>query len=319
MLAAGESGTGRVVAEPLTDLTVRMDPELVPVYLAPRPGMRTISPGAKVGHRDFAVKSPDSGREVPVRVYEPESPRPGAPSMLYVHGGGFAAGTPAQFDPICDFYVHELGCVVVSPDYRLAPEHPFPAAVEDCHDVFRWLVAAQEELGIGSGAPAVVGISAGAAIAAGLALLARDRGGPRASLLLLNSPCLDDRHLTRSSHEIADPRAWNRDASAASWRSYVGPGADEVSPYAAPARAEDLTGLPPTYLSTGELEVSRDETIEFAQRLSAAGIPAELHVYPGCYHGFEVKDPGAGVSAASLAGQIRALRGAFRAHEATGR
>lgn len=290
-------------------LITRLDPDLVDMYTHPRPGMRTIlkSP-PKVLREDRTVRF--GGQRVPVRVYRPVDGPSAAPAVLYVHGGGFVAGTPTQFDPLCDYYTHELGCVVVSPDYRLAPRHPYPAAVTDSFTALRWLAASAAELGVDAAKLAIAGTSAGGAIAAGLALLARDRGGPRARLVVLHSPCLDDRHETASSREITDRGTWNRDASVLSWRSYLG-GSSTVEPYAAPARATDLSGLPATFLSIGQLEVARDETVEYARRLAEAGVPTELHVYPGAPHGFEVKAPHADVSQQSLRAQLRALRLAF--------
>ncbi|GAB3887108.1 hypothetical protein GCM10029964_052550 [Kibdelosporangium lantanae] len=287
----------------------RLDPDLVDMYTRPRSGMRTIlTTPPKVLREDRTIRF--DGQRVPVRVYRPVDVRATAPAILYVHGGGFVAGTPAQFDPLCDYYTHELGCVVVSPDYRLAPHHPYPAAVEDSYTALRWLAGSAAELGVDGDRLAIAGTSAGGAIAAGLALLARDRGGPRTRLVVLHSPCLDDRHRSASSREITDPGTWNRTASITSWRSYLGR-VSTVEPYAAPARASDLSGLPDTYLSTGQLEVARDETVDYARRLAEAGVPTELHVYPGAPHGFEVKAPGADVSQQSLRAQLRALRLAF--------
>jgi acetyl esterase len=293
----------------VADLDRQLDPELLAMYTHPRPGMRTIlTTKPKVIREDRTVRF--DGARVPVRTYRRTDAPADAPAMLYIHGGGFVAGSPVQFDPLCDYYAHELGCVVVSPAYRLAPAHPYPAAIQDAYTALRWLAGSAGEIGADAKRLAIVGTSAGGAIAAGLALLARDRSGPAVKLVMLHSPCLDDRHETASSHQITHAGIWNRTASQASWQHYLG-NSRKVEPYAAPARATDLSGLPATYLSVGQLEVGRDETIEYARRLSEAGVPTELHLYPGAPHGFEVKAPEAGVSQASLRAQLLALRHAF--------
>jgi acetyl esterase len=294
------------------DLEPLLDPELRPAFLAPRTGVRDIlgrPPG--VTHRTAQVPGDRTEPPVPVRVYRPAAPATAAGAVLYVHGGGFVAGSPEQFDPLCDYYSHVLGCVVVAPAYRLAPHHPHPAAVTDVYRTLCWLVGAAAGFGAAGDRLALVGTSAGGAIAASVALLARDRGGPAIAQVSLQSPCLDDRHETPSSRQITDPRTWHRAASVHSWQLYLGDHRPGPDGYAVPARAADLAALPPTHLSVGQLEVGRDETVDHARRLTAAGVPTELHVYPAATHGFELKAPQAAVSRASLATQVAVLRQAI--------
>src|SRR5581483_950120 len=166
---------------------------------------------------------------------------------------------------------------------------PHPAPVEDCYAGLVWTVQHAGELGIDPARLVIGGASAGGGLAAATALLSRDRGGPRALLQLLVYPMLDDRNTTRSSHEIVDVGIWDRATNVGGWRALLGEaaGGDTVSHYAAPARASDLSNLPPAVIYVGTADLFRDEDIDYAQRLIHAGVPAELHVYPGAYHGFE--------------------------------
>ncbi|MCX5208589.1 alpha/beta hydrolase [Kitasatospora sp. NBC_00240] len=302
----------------MQDITRRLDPELLGGFVSPVSGMAALRPGAAAPEReDLVVRDPlDPGAPpVPVRIYRPTTPAPERPAVLFVHGGGFTAGERLEwFDPLCDLYAEGSGAVVVSVGYRLAPRHPYPAARQDCLTALNWLRLNGERLAVDGLRVAVAGSSSGAAIAAGLTLALRDRGGPLPSLLLLHAPVLDDRHTTASSRLALDPRTWNRTASLAGWGAYLHPlppGHPDVPAHAAPARAEDLSGLPPVYLSVGDLELSRDEVIEFGLRLARAGVPLELHVFPGAYHGFDIKDPQAAASRHSLATQVDALRRAL--------
>ncbi|MFJ9775181.1 alpha/beta hydrolase [Kitasatospora sp. NPDC101157] len=308
----------------MEDLSPRLDRELLAGYVTPVPGMSPLRPdGAGPERRDLVAHDPQDPQAPPVRVraYLPggpcvPAPRPGRPVVVFVHGGGFTAGERLEwFDPLCDLYAEGAGALVVSVGYRLAPQHPYPAAQQDCRTVLRWLRRHGAELGADGANIALAGSSSGAAVAAGLTLALRDAGEALPGLLLLHAPVLDDRHTTPSSLLILDGRTWSRAASLAGWGAYLHPlrpGHPDVPPYAAPARAEQLAGLPPVYLGVGDLELGRDEVIGFGLRLSQAGVPLELHVFPGAYHGFDIKDPQAGVSRHSLATQVDALRRALR-------
>jgi acetyl esterase/lipase len=201
----------------------------------------------------------------------------------------------------------------VSVEYRLAPEHPFPAGVEDCYAALSWTAANAAALGVDARRIAVAGQSAGGGLAAATALLARDRGGPALCFQLLEIPELDDRLDTPSMLAFDDTPLWNRPSAVWSWKHYLGPDhGGEVSPYAAPARAQDVSGLPPAYVSTMELDPLRDEGILYALRMLQAGVPVELHSYPGTFHGSALI-PAAAVSQRNAREVLDALRRAIAA------
>ena len=236
---------------------------------------------------DVLVPGPEGAPDVMVRLYRPAGLEPGAPALYHVHGGGMVLGSVEMNDLSCAVQADRARALVASVEYRLAPEHPFPAPLEDCYAGLQWLSSSADELGIDARRIAIGGASAGGGLAAGLALLARDRGGPPICFQMLVYPMLDDRNITASSHAIHDPRIWNRQANLAGWNAYLGghAGADDVSYHAAPARAEDLSGLPPAYINVGDLDLFLDEDVDYACRLMAGGVPVELHVYPGAFHG----------------------------------
>lgn len=230
--------------------------------------------------------------ELKVKIYEAvERATSPLPALLWIHGGGYVLGDPDIDDGLCEQFVLNANCVVVSVDYRLAPQNPYPAALEDCYAALKWMVSQAEELKIDTARIAIAGASAGGGLTAALALLARDRGGPKIAFQMPLYPMIDDRNITPSSYEINKenfPKLWNREQNRLAWSLYLGDTAkDEVPPYAAPARARDLTGLPPAYTCIGVLDLFRDETIEYVNRLAQADVPVEFHLYPGCFHGFE--------------------------------
>ncbi len=237
--------------------------------------------------RAVAVTDHTTDAGVLVRVFTPPGVGPAAPLLYGIHGGGQVLGSLAESDTEFREMAVAIGCVVASPEYRLAPEHPFPAAIDDCYEGLVWVVGAAEELGVDPGRVAVGGGSAGGGLAAALALVARDRGGPAIAFQWLIFPMLDDRGVSESSHIDLDPRTWTRADDRNAWRAVLGEafGTDDVSPYAAPARATDLRGLPPAYIAVGDLDLYLDEDVDYALRLGRAGVPAELHVYPGALHG----------------------------------
>lgn len=192
-------------------------------------------------------------------------------------------GQPSGDDALCESFVIAANCVVVSPDYRLAPEHPYPAAVEDSFAALVWLADPGNDLQIDGARIAVGGASAGGGLAAALALMARDKGGPALCFQLPLYPMLDDRNITPSSYEVTHPAVWNRANNLAAWEMYLGgpAGGADTSPYAAPGRADQLAGLPPAYTCVGQLDPFRDETIDYVARLAQAGVEVEFHLYPG--------------------------------------
>jgi acetyl esterase/lipase len=227
----------------------------------------------------------DGGPAVPVRVWRPEAGEVLRPGLLYVHGGGFVAGSIETEQAPAAELARELGIVVASVEYRLAPEHPYPAALEDCAAALDWLHAAAPELGVDPSRVGVYGQSAGGGLAAALALFVRDHGGPAVCFQFLGMPELDDRLDTPSMRSFVDTPMWNRPSAELSWRYYLGDRPEPVPAYAAPARATDLSGLPPAYVTAMQYDPLRDEAIDYAARLLRAGVPAELHVFPGQFHG----------------------------------
>jgi acetyl esterase/lipase len=251
--------------------------------------------------------------DVSVRIYHPTD-RPGLlPGFLWIHGGGYVLGAVETTDYQVQNIVNEVGCVAVSVEYRLAPEHPFPSATEDCYAALKWFHAHAEELGVDPARIAIGGASAGGGLAAGLALLVRDRGEVPIIFHLLIYPMIDDRNATPSSHAITDLRTWNRTSNHNGWAAYLGrePGGADVSPYAAASRATDLAGLPPAHIGIGTCDLFLDENIEYAQRLLQAGVATELHVYPGAFHGSENMVPAASLSRRMIADRLQALKRAL--------
>ena len=240
-----------------------------------------------VRKEDRSVPGPEGAPEVPVRLYRPsDAPAGPLPCVVELHGGGFLFGDIEMMDPWCQQVAAQAKALVVAVEYRLAPEHPFPAGIEDCYAALCWTAANASELGIDPERIAIAGQSAGGGLAAGTALMARDRGGPSLCFQLLEIPELDDRLDTPSMLAFTDTPLWNRPNAVWSWKHYLGADHEgEVSPYAAPARAKDLSGLPPAYVSTMEFDPLRDEGITYALRMLQAGVSVELHSYAGTFHG----------------------------------
>jgi len=237
--------------------------------------------------RDLPLDDFDSPASV--RVYRPTGAEGRLPGLLHIHGGGFVLGSVDVEHQVCADLARVLGAVVVSVEYRLAPEHPYPAGLEDCYAGLRLLAARPD---VDPGRVAVHGQSAGGGLAAGVALLARDRGGPALCFQSLDVPVLDDRLETTSMRSAGPWLMWSPSQAATSWKLYLdGRPADQ---YAAPSRAEDLAGLPPAYVVTCELDPLRDEGNEYAARLMTAGVPVELHCWPGTFHGVQLV-PDAGI------------------------
>jgi acetyl esterase/lipase len=223
---------------------------------------------------------------VQVRVHRPRDVTGPLPCIYSIHGGGYILGTTLMDDPRFDDWVPRFGCVGISVEYRLAPETPYPGPLEDCYAGLRWTYEHADELGIDRDRIGVSGGSAGGGLAAALALLARDRNEIPVAFQLLEAPMLDDRQVTSSSRLDGLP-IWTREANRFGWQSYLGDlyGTDAVPAYAAPARADDLSGLPPALVVVGGADGFRDEAAEYALRMNQAGVRAELHVFPGAPHG----------------------------------
>ncbi len=231
------------------------------------------------------VPGPVGAPDVAVRVFSPSDAIAPLPAIIYLHGGGFVVGSVDVEHGAAVALATALGVTVVSVEYRLAPEHPFPAGIEDCYAALVWMHASAVELGIDVERIAVVGRSAGGGLAAALALLTRDRNGPALCFQCLGMPELDDRLETASMRAFVDTPMWSRPQAERSWQYYLGDDRSDVSPYAAPSRATDLSGLPPAYICTNEYDPLRDEGILYGLRLLEAGVHVELHSLPGTFHG----------------------------------
>ncbi len=259
---------------------------------------------------DHHVAAAD-GHQILVRTYRPPSPTDAA--LFWIHGGGLVLGDVAMDDAHCAGIAEQLNIVVASVEYRLAPEFPYPTPLDDCTTGFEWFVGAHEQFGVDPHRVALGGGSAGGGLAAGLALRLRDRGAAQPCFQLLRYPMIDDRNETPSSHAVTDTRAWNRPANLTGWTAYLGDrrGTADVAAEAAPARADDLTGLPPAIITVGGLDMFLDEDIAYASAMLAAGVDVELHVYPESFHGSDTMVPHADASQRWRRDELAALRRAL--------
>ena len=265
---------------------------------------------AAVDSRTHVAPGPDAAPDLALLSYRPKDADGALPCIFHIHGGGYVGGSAASLAPIHRAMVLDLRCMLVSIDYRLAPETPFPGAIEDCYAGLRWLFDQADALGVDLRRIGVMGESAGGGLAAALALLVRDRGDLSLAFQQLIYPMLDDRTcVARDPHPFAGEFIWTQQSNAFGWAALLGhaPGSDDVSPYAAAARATDLSGLPSTFVSCGALDLFLEEDIDYARRLTRAGVPTELHVYPGAYHGFTIA-PAAAVAQQARRDNLEALR-----------
>jgi acetyl esterase/lipase len=259
-------------------------------------GLAAIPLSDGVSREDHTVPGPPGAPDVIVRVHVPAGLKAPAPCLYSIHGGGYVIGDRSMDDLRFDRSCPKLGFVGVSVEYRLAPETAYPGPLEDCYAGLRWVHEHADDLGVDRSRIGIGGASAGGGLAAALALLCRDRGEIPVSFQMLAYPMIDDRQVTESSRW--DVPIWSPDNNTFGWRSYLGDlyGREDVPYTAAPARAEDLEGLPPALIFVGTLDGFCDEDVLYAMRLYQAGVPTELHVYPGAPHGFDGLAPGAGVS-----------------------
>ncbi|GII92910.1 alpha/beta hydrolase [Sinosporangium siamense] len=264
-------------------------------------------PSATMMVRDDIAKA-GRNSEVPVRLYYGAKRDGPHPCLIYLHGGGFVLGGLDSEDAAAREIAQDVGCVVVSVDYRLAPEHPFPAALDDLRTVLDWVVERREDLKIDPSRIAVGGESAGACLAAAATLRARDEGGPAICFQYLGIPPLDDRLQSGSMTTLAFAPGWTRTNATWSWRHYLGGHSPDDSGYAVPARARSLRNLPPAYVAICEIDPLRDEGLEYARRLLASGVSTELVVYPGTFHGSSLIAPSAWVSRRMHRTKVEALR-----------
>lgn len=315
------------------------DPELVPILEAVRqampslsaetlplarqqsadgfPGMEPVdlTAGGAVRVEERQVPGPEGDPDITLLILSPAVDGPPRSAVYHTHGGGMVIGNRRLGVEMFLEQVAAGNAVVVSVEYRLAPEHPDPAPVEDCYAGLVWTAKNAAELGIDPERIMIAGASAGGGLAAGTALLARDRAFPKLSHQILICPMLDDRFETHSSRMLDDEGVWDREANLFGWTALLGErrGGPDVSPYAAPARATDLTGLPRTYIDTGSAETFRDETLTYARRLSEAGVSVDLHMWGGGFHGFDLMAGHTALSRASVATREEFIRRALEA------
>lgn len=297
-----------------------MSPGLTPddiVTLRQSPGLDLLSAADLTSDgyfevEDRTVPGPEGAPDISLLICRPVAPRTAGPLpvVYHVHGGGMIIGTNRVGVDGPLRWARELDAVVVSVEYRLAPEHPHPAPVEDVYAGLLWTAEHAGELGADADRVLIAGASAGGGLCAALALLARDRKGPRLIGQMLLCPMLDDRNDTPSAHQMTGVGVWDRTANDTGWSALLGEGrgGPDVSPYAAAARETDLSGLPPAFLDVGSAETFRDEVVTYASRIWQAGGVAELHVWPGGFHGFDSFAPQAAVSRAARAAQLDWIR-----------
>ena len=272
-----------------------------------------LSRGGAVELEERQIPGPEGAPDISVLILRPTRGTGPWPGVYHTHGGGMVLGTNRTGAEEMAIWAEEVGVVAVSVEYRLAPEHPHPAPVEDCYAGLVWTAKHAGELGIDPSRLAIAGASAGGGLAAGTALMARDRGGPPLSHQILMCPMLDDRGITPSSQELDGEGIWDRTSNLTGWTALLGDarGGPDVSPYAAPARAEDLTGLPATFIDVGSVETFRDEDIDYAARLSRAGVSVEFHLWPGGFHGFDGMAPQTALAQAARATRLGYVRRAL--------
>lgn len=249
---------------------------------------------------------PGPAGEQKIRIYKPKSAAVKSPGLVYIHGGGMIMGSIQGEAANAQMLAAEAGAIVVSVDYRKAPEHPYPAGAEDCYSAAQWVFDNAAELGIDPNNIGIYGGSAGGGLTLAVALMARDRGTMKFKYMMPIYPMIDDRNETSSTHEVTEVGIWDRSGNIEAWEMYLGgKPADE---YAAPARAKDLSKLPPAFIDVGEMDAFRDEDAHFALRLIQSGVPCEFHIYPGSFHGSEVFAPETELSKRIWAGRIEALK-----------
>lgn len=270
---------------------------------------------AEVTVRDVPVRV--AGGERTYRVFRPIRPLEGVGGALFwIHGGGLVGGSPQQDDATNLRIARELGMTVIAASYRLAPEHPAPAALDDLAEGFRAVLERADEFGFDAKRVVLAGASAGGGLAAALSQRLHDEGGPEPVFQLLVYPMLDDRTVLRRDIDLRHVRVWTAKSNRFGWESHLdGPaGGADVPPYAVAARRADLSGLPPAWIGVGSLDLFHDEDLAYADRLQASGVPCEVHVVPGAFHGFDAIFRAADVTRRFHTEWIRVVGAALEEH-----
>lgn len=260
------------------------------------------------------VPGPAGAPDVTLTIYAPRDAKPALPCIYHIHGGGYVGGAAAQLEPLHRNAAFDLRCVIVSVDYRLAPETRFPGGIEDCYAGLAWTFENAAALGVDATRIGVMGESAGGGLAAALSLLARDRGQHRIAFQHLIYPMLDDRTcVSTNPNPVAGEFIWTTHNNRFGWSALLGhePGGPDVSPYAAAARATNLSNLPPAFIACPTLDLFIDENLDYAHRLMRAGVSVELHVYPGGFHGFDIFGGDAPIAIRARADSQSALKRAL--------
>jgi acetyl esterase/lipase len=287
---------GKVLAS--LDFPAVVTPDLIPALRARvPPGPDKFLVDQPVTHEERTIEGP--GGAVPITIFRSDtSTSSHRPAIIWFHGGGFVSGSRFTGIPQLLALIREVDAVIITVEYRLAPEHPDPAPIEDGYAALVWVGHNLAELGINPAKLMIAGSSAGAGLAAGVALYARDHGGPALCAQLLQAPMIDDRLGTVSSHQFLSEGTFTRRSAETCWDALLGNrrGGKDVSIYVAPSRATDLSGLPPALIEVGSAELFRDDSVAFASLLWASGVQAELHVWPGAFHRFQAFAPKAALS-----------------------
>jgi acetyl esterase/lipase len=258
--------------------------------------------GRPVVYADRTIPGPAGAPDLTATILQRPDRQPGGPAVYYIHGGGMITGDRWVGIPTVLDWITDLDAIMITVEYRRAPEHPYPTPVDDCYAGLRWVAEHQAELGYDPARLAIAGASAGGGLAAGVTLRARDEGGPALAAQVLIYPMLDDRNETVSSHQFDGFGPWDRGSNDTGWDAYLGDRRRTagVPIYAAPARATDLSNLPPTFIDVGSAEVFRDEDVAYATQIWADGGVCELHVWPGGFHSFDMAAPSATLSRAMI-------------------
>jgi acetyl esterase/lipase len=296
---------------PLTEEALRASRTEPPMFELP--SLEQLAGDLPIEWEDRVIPGTAGGPDLEITIIRPRELNGPVPGLYNIHGGGMILGTRAMDAPRLLELVAEFGVVAVNVEYRLAPEHPYPAGVEDIYAGLEWTAAHAAELSIDPERIVVMGGSAGGGFSAAVSLLARDRRGPDLAGQLLLCPMLDNTNTTVSARQYAQPAlaAWPRENNLLAWRMVLGErlaGSPEAPAFAAPARATDVSGLPPAFVEVGSAEMFRDEDVEYASRIWAAGGAAELHVWAGAFHGFDVFAPDSELARAAKASRSSWLR-----------